>query len=111
MKETVVLDSELRERLEKIFEKTEGIEEVILFGSRALGNAHCASDVDLALKGPLSFRQMLSLLDRLNEQLSVPLVFDLIDYSGIENQALKEHIDLHGRTLFKRKGALRNTAA
>jgi len=79
------------------------IEEVVVFGSRAMGNYKNGSDVDLAVKGNgISLRTISRLGAQLNEELPLPYQFDVIDYTSIDTPALKEHIDSFGKILFQR---------
>ena len=61
------------------------IENVILYGSRAKGNYKEGSDIDLTIKGNLTF-----------DNLSLPWKIDLSLYNQIENKELLEHIDRVG---------------
>lgn len=80
------------------------IHEVIVFGSRAMGNHKKASDVDMAVKGSgVTLRTVSSLTTRLNEELTLPYSFDVVDYSSIDTAAVTEHIDTFGKVLFHRK--------
>jgi len=45
------LTEERREKIKSVLACFPNIEEVVIFGSRALGNYRLASDVDLAVKG------------------------------------------------------------
>jgi len=77
------------------------IEEVVVFGSRAMGNYKNGSDVDLAIKGiGVSLRTISRLGAQLNEALPLPYQFDVIDYASIDTPALKNHIDSEGLVLF-----------
>jgi len=72
-----------------------GIDNVILYGSRAKGNYREGSDIDLTLKGNLTFDNLVKIsvdLDNLN----LPWKIDLSLYSQIENKELLEHIDRVG---------------
>ena len=82
------------------------IEEVLVFGSRAMGNHKNGSDVDLAVKGDgVSLRTVSRLAAQLNEELPLPYQFDVIDYASIDTPALKGHIDLLGKVLFQREAS------
>ncbi len=84
--------------------ETSGIEEVVVFGSRAMGNHKHGSDVDLALKGPdITLRTISRLSAHLNEELPLPYKFDVINYNTIDTPALTEHIDSFGKMLFRRE--------
>lgn len=45
------LKQETVERINSVFQHYEQIDEVILYGSRAKGNYHQGSDIDLTIKG------------------------------------------------------------
>ena len=78
------------------------IEEVLVFGSRAMGNHKNGSDVDLAVRGTgVSLRTISRLGTQLNEELPLPYQFDVIDYASIDTRALTEHIDSFGKVLFQ----------
>ena len=80
------------------------IEEVVVFGSRAMGNHKNGSDVDLAIKGNgVSLRTISRLGAQLNEELPLPYQFDVIDDALIDTPALRKHIDSFGIVLFHRK--------
>lgn len=79
------------------------IEEVVLFGSRAMANYKIGSDVDIAVKGKeVDKKTILKLSDDLNEVYPLPYFFDVIDYNTISNDRLKAHIDLEGKVIYKR---------
>jgi uncharacterized protein len=63
----------------------------ILYGSRAKGTAHPASDIDLALEGiedPLQAEAIARELD----ELPLPYHFDVKTLSAIQHQPLLDHI-------------------
>lgn len=84
-----------------VFTKYAEIDEVILFGSRAKGNYRNTSDIDLAIKGE-GCTDMLALEIEayINEELPVPYYVDVINYNGVHNQDLKEHINRVGKTFY-----------
>lgn len=76
------------------------IEEVILFGSRAMGGYKKASDVDLCIKGSkINNKIVLALRDLLEEEYSLPYFFDVIHYEQITSEELKRHIDDEGKSI------------
>lgn len=87
----------------RLFREHPSVEEVIVFGSRALGTAQEASDIDLAIKGPVNQETLALLKSRLEEELSLPYFFDLVAYPSIGNPDLKKHIDEYGRVFYSRK--------
>jgi len=85
-----------------IFKAWPKVEQVTLFGSRALGNYKTASDIDLSVKGSaLSFTDIVMLKSALDD-LPLAYKYDVIDYATIKNADLKDHIDQFG-SLFYRK--------
>lgn len=76
------------------------IDKAILFGSRALGNNKKASDVDIALFGDkVNNTTICKVSDILNEETPLPYFFDVLDFSSIRNESLKEHILQHGKQI------------
>jgi predicted nucleotidyltransferase len=77
------------------------VEQAMIFGSRAKGNHKKGSDVDIAIVGTkINADMVINLKTTLNEKLPVPYYFDVIDYTHISEKALKEHIDLFGKTIY-----------
>jgi uncharacterized protein len=77
------------------------IEDVLIFGSRALGNAKNGSDVDLALRGARVDERTAAVVSaRLNEELPLPYFFDVLVFDSIQDAALREHIEKHGQSVF-----------
>jgi predicted nucleotidyltransferase len=79
------------------------IESVLVFGSRAKGNALIGSDVDLALKGEsVTDKTVLALVEAL-ENLPLPYFYDIVIYRDIQNKDLVDHIDRVGIVLFQKE--------
>jgi predicted nucleotidyltransferase len=71
----------------------------LLFGSRAKGTSHQASDVDLALLGvedPLLAAAIASELD----ELPLPYRFDVQAFAAIQNPPLREYIERVGVKIY-----------
>ena len=78
------------------------VEEAIVFGSRAKGNAEPGADIDIALKGEsVTEKTVLTLVTAL-EELPLPYFYDIVAYRNIQNQDLIEHIDRVGGVLYER---------
>ncbi|HPT70181.1 MAG TPA: nucleotidyltransferase domain-containing protein [Syntrophomonas sp.] len=89
------------EQIINILTKNPKVEEVVLFGSRAVGNYREGSDVDLALKGKgLEMDELLKLSAELDE-LDLPYYFDLLVFEKIDNNDLLDHICRVGQTIYK----------
>lgn len=78
------------------------VDSAIVYGSRAMGNYKLGSDVDLALKGDaVSEAIAWEISVQLNERSPLPYKFDVLAYSCLINQALKQHIDQCGKSLYE----------
>lgn len=70
--------------------------DIILFGSRAEGNASNVSDFDIALRSKTEIND--SILNNIKEKLensNIPYKIDLVDYNKVTD-ALRESIDRTG---------------
>lgn len=95
------LDEEVLTRIINVFKKHPGVDEVILYGSRAQGTHKPGSDVDLALKGEdLNLRELNTLSLELDDLL-LPYTFDLCIVQRIDNPDLIDHIQRVGRTIYE----------
>ncbi|RJP31420.1 MAG: nucleotidyltransferase domain-containing protein [Candidatus Omnitrophota bacterium] len=80
------------------------IEEAILFGSRATGTFKKASDIDLAIKGKsFDLFKASSLKSQLEEETHIPFFFDIIAYSSIQSNELKQHIQENGMVIYRKE--------
>ena len=77
------------------------ITEALIFGSRAKGNYKNGSDVDIALKGDISFQKVSQVGFMLNEQTLMPYKFDVLNFHTIQNSDLIEHINRVGVLIYK----------
>jgi len=77
----------------------DGIDEALIFGSRAMGNHKPGSDVDIAIKGRNVAMELGSLL---NEELPLPHYFDVLHYDSLDSESLIRHIDEEGIVFFAR---------
>ena len=72
---------------------------LVVFGSRAMGNHKHGSDIDLAVWG-LDAKEVRELKIRLNEYLSLPYKFDVVNFDTVNEPELKKHIIDYGKTLY-----------
>ncbi|MFN8548691.1 MAG: nucleotidyltransferase domain-containing protein [Candidatus Eisenbacteria bacterium] len=93
-------DREL-ELIRGVLRRHREVREAKLFGSRAKGVARINSDVDLALWGELSPLLEARIQGELDE-LPTPYTYDVQRYDAILHDALREHIDRAGRTIYVR---------
>lgn len=75
-----------------------GLDRVLLFGSRARGDHHRASDIDLAVSGGDIIRFSLDI----HEETSTLLMFDVIDLNQNIDQTLRTAIEQEGKTLYEK---------
>lgn len=85
----------------RMIETFHEIEKVVIFGSRAKGNHKPGSDIDIAILGDkVNFNTVASLHGILEEEGPLPYFFDIVDYTHLDHQGLKEHIDRIGQVIY-----------
>jgi len=78
------------------------VSEAVLFGSRAKGNHHPASDVDLALSGISDELTAAAIADAL-ENLPLPYRFDVKARDTLRYPPLLDHIERVGVVIYRRE--------
>lgn len=97
------LDQEELELMQRIFSETEGIEEVVLYGSRPKGTYKPFSDVDITLKGEsLSDEDLTDVCYKLSESL-LPYFYDVSLFRQLTSPTLTDHINRRGKTIYKKE--------
>jgi len=96
------LKDKVLEKITAVFESVSGIEEAIIYGSRALGNFREGSDIDMTLKGEITFNELIQIEKELGEKM-LPYTFDISVYHRLSNQDLIAHIDRVGKQLYRKK--------
>ena len=91
-----------RDAIVNIFRSYERVERAVLFGSRAMETFTQGSDVDIALFGDSLTTADQSRLATAMEELTIPQRIDLVLYDGIEDAALRKHVQRHGVELYTR---------
>jgi len=74
------------------------LERVVLFGSRARGDYHRASDIDLAVWGGLAAR----FIADVDEKTSTLLKYDVVDMDQDVSQELAASIQKEGQVLYEK---------
>jgi len=83
------------DKIKAVLFSMQGVEQVVLYGSRAKGSYREGSDIDLAVKGKLTFDNLVKMSVNLDD-LNLPWKIDLSLYSQIKNRDLLDHIDRVG---------------
>ena len=87
----------------RILAKQHNIEKMILFGSRARGDNHNRSDIDLAVWGIHDAVSYLDFQEAVEEQIPTLLRFDLVDMDGFSvSGALREEINKDGVMIYEK---------
>ena len=100
------LDEKTLSQLRDYFSRHPKIEQVKIYGSRAMNSHEKGSDIDLAIYTKKGTKDLTSKILIDLDELSTPYKFDVTDYRHITYRPLKEHIDRVGKVIFeKRKGS------
>lgn len=87
--------------ISEVLKKYPQIQCAYLFGSRAKGNHHSGSDVDIALKGVAISNNVIRTLQYwLNEETPMPYKFDVLNIATVSETALQEHIQRVGKLFY-----------
>jgi predicted nucleotidyltransferase len=89
------------ESIVNVFKKYPEITQVLLYGSRAMGNFKNGSDIDLTLKGNGLTIEILLKIDNALDDLLLPYKIDLSLYDNITNEAIYDHINRFGTVFWE----------
>ena len=96
------LDEEEMELLQCVFSSIEGLEEVILYGSRAKGTYKPFSDIDITLKGSrLTEEELAEVCSKLSES-SLPYFCDVSIFHHLDSPSLIDHINRRAKLIYQR---------
>lgn len=96
------LSEEVIDKINAVFVRFTGVDEVILYGSRAKGNFKTGSDIDLTIKGEQIDLSTLYRIERELDDLMLPYQIDLSIWNQIDNPDLLEHIQRVGQPFYTR---------
>jgi predicted nucleotidyltransferase len=96
------LSAETVARMRGVFARYPQISQVILYGSRAKGNARPGSDIDLTIKGQGLTYDDLNRLERELDDLLLPYKIDVSLYALLDHEGLLAHIDRVGVVFYER---------
>jgi predicted nucleotidyltransferase len=83
------------DKIKAVLFSMQGVEQAVLYGSRAKGNYKEGSDIDLTVKGNLTYDDLVKMSVNLDD-LNLPWKIDISLYSQIKNKDLLDHIDRAG---------------
>lgn len=86
-----------------VFSRYQQVEEVLIYGSRAMGNYKPASDIDLTLIGKDIDFSLQTQIEFDLDDLMLPYKFDVSVYNRITNPKFLDHINRVGKEIYKRK--------
>jgi len=86
--------------LEQVFRQYPEITTVALFGSRAMHTHSSGSDIDLAVLNAGVAHTILLRIKAAFSDSSLPYFVDVVDFTTLENEALKEHILRVGKVIY-----------
>ncbi|HRD81760.1 MAG: nucleotidyltransferase domain-containing protein [Saprospiraceae bacterium] len=87
--------------INECFAQFSGIEQIIIYGSRAKGNYKNGSDIDLTILGDLDYSSLMKLENQLDDLL-LPYKIDLSLYRNISNPDLTDHIQRVGKVFYEK---------
>lgn len=97
------LDKATLSKIQSVFEKYTEIDEVVIYGSRAMGNYREGSDIDITLKGEKLNPVLLSSIEQDIDELNTPYLFDISIYHQLKSPSLIGHIDRMGTLFYTHK--------
>lgn len=93
------LSARILSMLNTYFEEQADLQEVWVYGSRAMGKERPGSDIDLAIVTTAD-KDLSAHIKTDLEDLPTPYTFDVIDYNRISHLPLKEHINRVKKQLY-----------
>ncbi|MBI2355033.1 MAG: nucleotidyltransferase domain-containing protein [Deltaproteobacteria bacterium] len=90
-------------KINGVFSAVPEIEQVILYGSRAMGTYRNGSDIDLTIRGEAVTHSQLVRIENQLDDLLLPYTIDLSLIHQIDNKALLDHIRRVGVVFYERK--------
>ena len=97
------LDQKTLSLLGDYFARHPEVEQVKIYGSRAMEKHEKGSDIDLAVYTAEGTQNMTGRFLTELDELSTPYLFDVTDYRHTTHLPLKEHIDRHGKLIYTKK--------
>ncbi len=90
-------------KIQQVFVEYPQVDKVLVYGSRAKGDFHPGSDIDLTLFGNELDRQQCSEIADALDDLLLPYTIDLSVFDQLKHPALEAHIERVGKMFYQRK--------
>ena len=104
------LDPSIARELREFFEQREGVNRVWIFGSRARGDQHVRSDIDLAVDAPGLDASGFAALERALDDLLFVRKVELVHWQGISNARFRREIEADRKVFWESRGRKLETA-
>ena len=92
------------EEFQSVLGRFAQIDNCLLYGSRATGHHHRASDIDLALIGDDLTWSVINQIKTAFEESLLPVFVDVLHYQSLsDDNPIKKQIDLHGVSIYARE--------
>lgn len=101
--ENTGLETKDIEKIRAVFSRFPKIDQVLLYGSRAIGKYKPASDIDLTLLGDGIDLTLLQSIEFELDDLMLPYKFDISIFDKITNPEFIDHINRVGKTFYRKK--------
>ncbi|MGL5328785.1 MAG: nucleotidyltransferase domain-containing protein [Peptostreptococcaceae bacterium] len=95
-----ILHSQLKIQLQDIFKKYDGVEKVLLFGSRARRDNKPNSDIDICLIGKSITHLTHAKISMDVDELNTPLSFDILNFNDLTRRELIDNILNEGIVIY-----------
>ena len=97
------LTDEVIHKISAVFAQHPQVQEVIIYGSRAKGNYHEGSDIDITLKGENITNALRSKIYWEIDDLNLPYLFDISIFNSLHAPNLEEHIKRVGQIFYSKE--------
>jgi predicted nucleotidyltransferase len=90
------------EKIKNVFGRFPQIEQVIIYGSRAMGNYRPNSDIDLTVKGLSISLDILNKITQNLDDLLLPYLIDISNFKQLDNPEFINHIERVGKVFYQK---------
>lgn len=98
------LDAAIARDLREFFGRREGVNRVWIFGSRARGEEHARSDVDLAIDAPGLDTVQFAALEKALDRLLFVRKVEMVHWQGIKDERFRREIETDGKIFWEPSG-------